>query len=441
MSVTTVTRRAQRTVFVSSFTNGLLDPEGKQLGPVRSGGTIVANTTPGCWGPMLTPRLRGSHEVTQPVAVEGAEPGDAVVLRIEDLLVTSLASASGHDRWNDGHFLGDPYVAGSCPGCGELYPETELDGIGAEAIRCVGCGDPVIPFRMVHGYTAVFDETRSVGVTVDGESAERIAREAERWAAVPHNSVQHPALVLAPHDLVGLAVRVRPFLGQLGTLPAVRLPDSHNAGDFAVSLVGAPHEFALRPEELEARTDGHMDIDAVRPGAVVVAPVKVPGAGVYMGDMHALQGDGEIAGHTLDVAGVAMIRVELLKERPLEGPVIFPLPEDLPPLARPLDGVERRRAEVLARRWGLAGIEESAPISVVGTGPDLNAATETGIRRAARLLDLTVPEVRNRATITGAIEIGRNPGVVQVTFLAPLERLEKAGFLGIAEEQYGGSWG
>ena len=40
------------------------------------------------------------------------------------------------------------------------------------------------------------------------------------------------------------------------------------------------------------KTDGHLDIDAVRPGAILVAPVKVPGGGVYLGDMHAGQGDG-----------------------------------------------------------------------------------------------------------------------------------------------------
>ena len=49
---------------------------------------------------------------------------------------------------------------------------------------------------------------------------------------------------------------------------------------------------------------------------------------------------------------------------------------------------------------------------------------------------MTVPEVRNRATITGAIEIGRHPGVVQVTFRAPAERLEARGLLGYAREQY-----
>jgi CO/xanthine dehydrogenase FAD-binding subunit len=49
---------------------------------------------------------------------------------------------------------------------------------------------------------------------------------------------------------------------------------------------------------------------------------------------------------------------------------------------------------------------------------------------------MTVPEVRNRATIAGAIEIGRHPGVVQVTFRAPAGRLEARGLLGYAREQY-----
>jgi hypothetical protein len=51
-------------------------------------------------------------------------------------------------------------------------------------------------------------------------------------------------------------------------------------------------------------------------------------------------------------------------------------------------------------------VEQSAPISVIGTGADLNAATNNGLQRAADLLDMPLPEVKNRATITGAIEIG-----------------------------------
>ena len=435
--MTETKKEARRMVMVSELTDGILDPAKPMLGPVTSGGTIVGNTAPGCWGPMITPRIRGGHEVTVPVYLDGATPGDAVVLRIRDINVTSFATASGHDRWIEGHFLGDPYAAPRCPNCGTLYPDTYVEGIGQQAVRCVKCNTPVTPFQIVNGYTVVFDETRQVGVTVPQEAAERIAGSANQFAALPESSVQHSILAYAPHDLVGLTARLRPFLGQLGTTPGIRMPDSHNAGDFGSALVGAPHEYAITAEQLELRTDGHMDIDAVRPGAILLAPVKVPGAGIYFGDMHALQGDGEIAGHTMDVSGTVTLEVELLKGRTLEGPVLFPLLEDLPPLARPFNQAEKARAQRLAAKWGIENLEESAPISVIGSGPDLNKATQVGLRRAAELLSLTVPEVMNRATITGGIEIGRHPGVIQVTFLAPLSALEKAGLLPFAEEQYG----
>jgi formamidase len=236
---------------------------------------------------------------------------------------------------------------------------------------------------------------------------------------------------------VGIATRLRPFMGQLGTTPAVRMPDSHNAGDFGVFLIGKSHEYALTGEELEGRTDGHMDCDAARAGAVLICPVKTPGGGVYTGDMHALQGDGEIAGHTCDVSGTVTLEVRVIKKLTLEGPILLPVPEDLPYLARPLKPEEVQRARTLARTWGMRDIEPAAPISFIGTGPDLNAATDNGLRRAASLLDMSVPEVKNRATITGAIEIARNPGVVQVTFLAPLDRLEKLGLASLVAEQYG----
>ena len=91
----------------------------------------------------------------------------------------------------------------------------------------------------------------------------------------------------------------------------------------------------------------------------------------------------------------------------------------------------------LARAQGLDAIEESLPISVIGTGPDLNSATDNALARAAALLDVSVPEIANRATVSGAIEIGRHPGVVRATFRAPVDRLDACGLLPYAVEQYG----
>ncbi len=425
------------TVEVREFTNSLLDPGEPMLGPLTDGGTLRASTAPGCWGPMITPRLRGGHEVTKPVHVDGASVGDSIAIRIRKIDVTSIATASGHDSSPEGFCLGDPYVAARCPTCDTVWPETHVEGIGQDAVRCDGCGEAVKPFEVVNGYTVVFDDARDVGLTVPKAAAERIARDAARYAALPENSVQHPILTYAPADIAAVMVRLRPFLGQLGTTPSMPMPDSHNAGDFGAFLVGAPHDYAISAEELvEHRTDGHMDIDAVREGAILLCPVKVEGAGVYLGDMHALQGDGEIAGHTMDVSGSVTLEVSVRKGRALEGPVLFPLVEDLPFLARPFSASERAKAEALAGEWGVDALEDSLPISVIGTGVDLNVATVNGLERAARLLGLSVPEIRNRATITGAIEIGRHPGVIQVTFLAPVSALEAAGLAEYAREQY-----
>lgn len=428
---------SRRSVVVSEFTNSVLDPAAPMLGPVENGGTIIANTAPGCWGPMITPRLRGGHEVTTPVFVVGAEVGDGVAIRIRDITVTSVATASGHDTSPEGFCLGDPYVAARCPTCDTVWPETHVEGIGQDAVRCDACGNPVTPFEIAHGYTVTFDETRTVGLTLPRDAAETIAQDADRYAALPDGSRQHSILTFAPSDMPGTLVRMRPFLGQLGTCPSMAMPDSHNAGDFGAFLVGAPHDYAITAEQLaQHKTDGHMDIDAVRAGAILVAPVKVPGAGVYMGDMHAGQGDGEIAGHTMDVAGSVTLQVEVVKNYPLDGPVLFPLAEDLPPMARPFSAAERARGQRLAEKWGAGPIEPVAPISVIGTAANLNDAITNGLERAARLLGMTVPEVRNRATINGAIEIGRAPGVIQVTFLAPLARLDAVGLGDYAREQY-----
>jgi formamidase len=430
---------ASETVFVDTFTDGVLRPGGAMLGPVRDGGHVLVNTAPGCWGPMITPAIRGGHEVCTPVAVEGAKVGDAIAIRIRDIEVTSLATASGNDQTMEGRFNADPYCAPMCAECGTEWPETRVEGTGPESIRCANCGADATPFTFTNGYTIAFDPTHTVGVTVGEQAAEGFAQDAARMAALPDNSRQNPILLFAPHDIVGMATRLRPFMGQLGTTPSMTMPDSHNAGDFGSFLIGAPHRFAMTPSELaQHKTDGHMDIDAVRPGAILVCPVKVDGGGVYLGDMHAMQGDGEIAGHTTDVSGTVTLEVEVIKGLNIDGPVLFPVAEDLPFLARPLTEEERMRALTLARRHGVEQLEETVPVSVVGSGPDLNSATDNGLQRAAELLAMSVPEVMNRATVTGAIEIGRHPGVVHVTFRAPVDRLEARGLLTYAREQYPG---
>ncbi len=425
------------TLFVNSFVDGILDPKKEMLGPLKDGGHIVANTAPGCWGPMITPCLKGGHEVTQPVFIEGAEVGDAVAITIQSINVTSIATASGSDEPIEGRFLGDPFVAVKCSGCGTLNPETVIKGIGQDAIRCATCDADITPFVIPNGYTMAFDEAGEIGLTLSKEATEKVARNGRHYMRPPENSVQNPVVTFAPHDLIGTVARMRPFLGQLGTTPSKALPDSHNAGDFGSFLVGAPHDYAVTQEELDKhRTDGHMDINRVRTRSTLICPVKVEGGGVYLGDMHAMQGDGEIAGHTADVAGIVHLQVHVLKDVELEGPILLPNEEDLPYTAKLLTREEKHTAEKLAAAWKMNEVEESLPLSFVGTGATLNEATDNGLERAAHLFNASVPEIMNRATITGSIEIGRNPGVVTVTFQMPVNALKDVKLYDVIDQQY-----
>lgn len=425
-----------QTVFVDEFTNGVLDPGQPFSYGVKNGGHIIANTAPGCWGPMMTPALKGGHEVTKPVAVEGAEIGDAVAIYIEDIEVTSLVTASGSDKPNTDSFVDDPFIDAKCPHCQTLNPETEVKGIGKESIFCKNCGEQFTPFTIDHGYTIALDNDLGMGLTLNAAYSAEFAKEANEYSRMPENSVQNSIVSQAPADLVGVVARLRPFLGQLGTVPSEAFPDSHNAGDFAQSLIGASHEFGKEESQLEHRTDGHMDINRVRKGAVLVAPVKISGAGVYLGDMHAMQGNGEIAGHTTDVAGIVRLRVEVIKNLNLEGPIIFPVTEDLPYLAKPYSDEEKNKINELSKKYPDIEVENSLPLSFVGTGASLNEATDNGLERAAKLFEVPLGEILNRSTITGSIDVGRHPGVVTVTFLAPESYLEKISLLDIAKIQY-----
>ena len=107
---------------------------------------------------------------------------------------------------------------------------------------------------------------------------------------------------------------------------------------------------------------------------------------------------------------------------------MLPPTEDLPFLARPFSQDELEMGRQMAQEWGTE-LHETAPIQVIGSGANLNAAVSNSLERAAELLDMSVEEVRNRCAITGDIEIGRAPGLVTATLLVPIKHLEKLGIL------------
>jgi acetamidase/formamidase len=387
---------------------------------------------------MITPKFKGGHEVTRPVAVEGAEVGDAIALHIRDIEVTSIATSTGSMREREAAFGDDPFVDHVCPECGAEWPETIVEGTGEESIRCAECGANASSFGFEYGYTVAFDEDHTVGLTMDAEAADDLAGRAEEAMALPEHSEQHPILLYKPSEFPGTLGHLRPFVGNVGTTPPIELPDSHNAGDFGQFLIGAGHDWGLADEEeLAARTDGHMDINAVREGAVLICPVKVDGGGVYVGDMHANQGDGELSLHTTDVSGHTELGVEVIEGLDIDGPLLLPNGEDLPHIAQPYTDAELETGRELADQYGVDLVDDVGPLQVVGSGATVNDATQNAFDRATDLLGMSEGEVRARCTFTGGVEIGRLPGVVQLTLLAPMDVLADRGLDSLVRAQYG----
>ncbi|MFB6094057.1 MAG: acetamidase/formamidase family protein [Halanaeroarchaeum sp.] len=422
---------------VDEYTKGLVGPDLEWAGTVADGGTVRTHTPPACWGPMITPSFRGGHEVTRPVAVEGATVGDAIAIRIRDIEVTSVATSTGTMDPREDAFGEDPFVDHRCPECGASWPESVVEGTGEDAIRCAECGANASSFAFEYGITTVFDEDREVGITVDDEAAHDLALDADTAAALPENAEQHPILLYEPSEMPGTLAHLRPFVGNIGSTPPIEMPDSHNAGDFGQSLIGADHEWGLAgTDELGKRTDGHMDVNAVRPGAVLVVPVAVEGGGIYVGDVHANQGDGELALHTTDVSGWTEFEVEVIEGLTIDGPLLFPNEEDLSHIAVPYSEDEKERGRALGEEYGVDVQTDAAPIQVIGSGATINAATENAYDRAETLLDMSEGEIRARATFTGGVEVGRLPGVVQLSLLVSMDRLAAAGLDHLAREQY-----
>ncbi|WP_197648401.1 acetamidase/formamidase family protein [Sulfobacillus thermosulfidooxidans] len=159
-----------------------------------------------------------------------------------------------------------------------------------------------------------------------------------------HEMFPHPHLRIShiTHNyaelLPGLRIPVKPFVGTIG----VALPQD---GDHS-----------LVPPRAQG---GNMDIRHLVAGSRLYLPVAVKGALLSLGDTHAAQGDGEVAGTAIETDALVTIRVHLEKN----------LSVTLPQLETPAHAQRRGRA------WVTTGI-----------GPDLFEAARQATRHMISLI-------------------------------------------------------
>lgn len=100
--------------------------------------------------------------------------------------------------------------------------------------------------------------------------------------------------------LAGYSVPMKPMLGGLAVAPGFGMPPI-STGD-------------------TGRFGGNMDFNEVVEGNTVYLPVQQPGALLYMGDAHALQGDGETSQYALETSMDVTFSVELIKGKAIGMP-------------------------------------------------------------------------------------------------------------------------
>ncbi len=99
---------------------------------------------------------------------------------------------------------------------------------------------------------------------------------------------------------------------------SLRLPLSPMIG--MIGIAPAQGEMnTIAPED----TGGNMDCKEVRPGSTLIFTVQVEGALVGLGDVHAIQGDGEIRGEGIETKGEVLLRFRKVPFKLSDRPVIL----------------------------------------------------------------------------------------------------------------------
>jgi len=263
------------------------DPALAPLLTIDPGTTVVVQThdaragalddrEPGTLFELPKPPAQG-NPITGPIAVRGAQPGDALVVTIVAIDVEPAGWAGGHAHVN-----------------------------------------PLSPGR--------------------------VPRPLGRRVAIKDGLVHFSERFVLP---------LRPMIGCLGVAPA------------AEPGVPAPTSGQM------GRYGGNMDQPVVAAGATVHLPVAVPDALLYVGDIHALQGDGELSGVGLEIAATVTLRVDLLPGRAPSWPWAL-WADRIAVMVSDADFAAARReaceaaVTALERSFGIEPAEAMALLSVAG---------------------------------------------------------------------------
>ena len=226
------------------------------------------------------------HEFVPTTFYRQFSPLNKPVLTIApgDSVHTTTVDAGGTDE------KGETRVLGGNPETGPFYVESAVPGdtlvvhiVRLRLNRDWAMSDDYIVDRGVDRDLAVKSK--------DGGKEVRWHLDAAKGVATPEKPAEH---------LTHYSVPLRPMLGCVATAPgpAQAPPGTGDSG----------------------RYGGNMDFNEIVEGATVYLPVSTPGAMLYLGDGHALQGDGELNGNALETSMDVKFSVDVIPDKRIGAP-------------------------------------------------------------------------------------------------------------------------
>ena len=200
------------------------------------------------------------HPLTGPVFIEGAEAGDVLAITLVDIEpdqygYTVIVPGFGFLR----DLFPDPYIV-----------SWKLDREAATSDQMPGVRVPMAAFM---GTVGVLPGDTEVKTWLDREKA------------------------LA--DAGGFVLTPQP----IGALPADVCGPNGSHGDQCLRTI-PPRE-----------NGGNMDVQQMQIGTTLLLPCFIDGCGLFVGDVHYAQGDGEVSGTAIEMGAVVTVRTEVLKGR------------------------------------------------------------------------------------------------------------------------------
>ena len=195
-----------------------------------------------------------------------------------DTIHTESVDAGGMDK------NGKRRVLGGNPLTGPFYVETALPG----DVLAVTITHLQLNRSWAFSTQGIVDR----GLTIDYAQNHKISFDGVRWNLDMQKGMASPE---KPHEhMKNYSLPVKPMLGCVGVAPW-----------FGSQPIGTGDSGPF---------GGNMDFNNITEGATVYLPVLRAGALLYLGDAHALQGDGELTGDALETSMDIQFKAKVIKD-------------------------------------------------------------------------------------------------------------------------------